>query len=153
MTLTLIVDRQFHCSMDQSTFSISYQYVYCKADLSGDFTSELTITVDGSIENYTWYQDDYSLSNLPADASDYGGASFTNESDSNIFQCLDTDSSNNLDAGGSYSSYDVNTINVSYEYTSEVDSTDSTLVQISNYLNNYNYWFMIGDVQIRCFGT
>ena len=147
------MDRQFHCSMDQSTFSISYQYVYCKANLSNDFTSELSIDVDGSIENYTWYQDDYSLPNLPANASNYGGSSFSNESDSNIFRCLDTDSSNNLDDGGNYSSYDVNAIDVSYEYTSEVDSTDSILVQISNYLDSHNYWFMIGDVSVRCLGT
>ena len=152
LTFILIVNRQFYCNQSRSTFSISYQYVYCIADLTNDFISELTITVDNSSEIYTWYEDDYSLSNLPADASLYGGSSFSNESDSNLFRCLDTTSSNNLDeiTGSGYNSYNVNAITVSYEYSSKVNSNDSILVQISNYLDNHNYWFMIGDVEIRC---
>ena len=109
--------------------------------------------MDSSSDSYTWYKDDYTLSNLPAKASKYGGSSFSSESDSNLFRCLDTDSDNNLDGDGTYSSYDVNAITVSYTYdTSKVNSTDSILVQISNYLDNHNYWFMIGDIEIRCLG-
>ena len=104
-----------------------------------------------SNESYTWYEEE-GLTNLPADASVYNGSYFGTVNDSNIFQCLDTTASNNLDTGSGYNAYNVNAITVSYEYTSKVDSTDSILVQISNFVDNHNYWFMIGDLQVRCLG-
>ena len=145
-------NRQFYCTEDQSTFSISYQYVYCVANLGNDLLSTLTITVGSSSESYSWYEDE-GLTNLPEDASGYGGSYFSRESDSNIFQCLDTNRNNNLDGEGSYNEYNINEITVSYEYTSKVDSTDSILVQISNFVDNHNYWFMIGKVSVRCLGA
>ena len=146
-----IINRQFYCNQS-STFSISYQYVYCVANLTDDFTSELTITVGNSNESYEWYHEEYNLTSLPANASDYDGSTFSIQSNSSIFQCLDTDKDDNLDNNGNYSEYNINTIDVSYEFTANVNSTDSILIQISNYLVNHNYWFMIGNVEIECKG-
>ena len=137
--------RQFYCSVDQSNFTISYQYVYCRPSLSKTFSNNLTITVGDSSEIYTWYDG----MSVPANASDYGGASFSRESDSNMFTCNATTGSN---YAGSDESKIINSYNVSYEYSSKVDRNESILVQISNYLDNHNYWFMIGNVEIECEG-
>ena len=143
------MNRQFYCSDDLSTFSISYQYVYCKANLASSFTSALTITVGSASESYEWY-DKEGLTNLPANASLYGGSNFDKVSDSNMFGCNTTTNSNRA---GSSESESINAITISYEYNaSKVNSTDSILVHIYNFLDNHNYWFMIGDVQIRCLG-
>ena len=146
------MNRQFYCSEDQSIFSISYQYVYCRATtLTDAFETTLEIQVDGTFETYAWTQEDDGY--VPSDASTYDdGYSFSAESDSNMFECLDTDIDNTYTDSTPNTEYNINVITVSYEYTSKVDSTDSILVKISNFVDNHNYWFMIGNVSVRCLG-
>ena len=150
ISFMLIVNRQFYCNESSSTFSISYQYVYCRAStLSNPFKTILNINVNGTSEIYNWTQEDDGY--VPSNASTYtDGYSFSAKNDSNIFECLDTSGGNTYTDNITNTEYNVNAITVSYEYTLKVDSTDSILVQISNYLDNHNYWFMISDVEIRC---
>ena len=150
----MINNRQFYCNESDSTFSISYQYVYCRATTLSDapFKTTLNINVDGTSEIYNWTREDDGY--VPSDASTYDdGYSFPAESNSNIFECLDTSRSNTYTDSTENTEYNVNAITVSYEYTSKVDSTDSILVQISNFVDNHNYWFMIGKVSVRCLGA
>ena len=129
--------------MDQSNFTIRYQYVYCVANLANTFSSELKITVGSSTDTHTWYDG----TTLPADASGYGGSSFAKVDGSSSFKC---NASIGSDKNGE--THNINSYTVSYEYSSRVDRNESVLVQISNFLDNHNYWFMIGNVEIDCEG-
>ena len=87
VTCTLMVNRQFYCSEEQSTFSINYQYVYCRPTDKYNFNSTLMITVGDANQTYEWYS--HTGANVPLDVSSYEqGSSFNGASDSNTFQCV-----------------------------------------------------------------
>jgi len=78
------VFRQFYCAEDESTLSISYQYVYCRGYLK-PFEHYVSITVADRVENYTFYSGD----SVPMNDSGVSGASsFYTESDSAMFDCI-----------------------------------------------------------------
>ena len=59
-----------------------------------------------------------------------------------IFACVDANDDD----------FNVIAFDVSYPLEDEVDSTDSILIHIYNYVDDHRYWFMIGNVQVRCLG-
>ena len=145
ITCTLIVNRQFYCSEERSTFSISYQYVYCRPTDKYNFNSTLMITVGDANQTYEWYSQ--TGANVPLDVSSYEqGSSFNGASDSNTFECV------NMTKTDNGTEHNINEITVTYEYPWKVNSTERILVHISSFLGDHNYWFMVGDVQIRCLG-
>ena len=134
------VFRQFYCAEDESTLSISYQYVYCRGYLK-PFEHYVSITVADRVENYTFYSGD----SVPMNDSGVSGASsFYTESDSAMFDCIDY-------FDGS-SDAEVVAVNVSYQFTSTVNRTDGALVHFYQMMNQKEFWFMITDVEIRCLG-
>ena len=133
------MNRQFYCSEDESTVTITYQYVYCKPSTVGSsFTTTLEVDVGGSSDTYEWY--DETDGYVPSDASTYAdGYSFAVES---TFACVDANGDD----------FNVNGFDVSYTFPDDVDSADSILIHIYNYVDDHRYWFMIGNVQVRCLG-
>lgn len=133
--------RRFHCAVDESYFAISYQYVYCRSPLH-NFRTELFIDVNGARDNYTWYDvDGYHGDNVPNNFTNSGshnidGISFYPQNTSNMLDCDDNQMANS--------------VNVSYTYSSKVNSTDPILVHIHNVLRKSQYWFMVGNVEVEC---
>ena len=137
----LFISRQFYCAEDASTFSINYQYVYCRS-LPHEFQNILYIDVGGVHENYTWYDGEYAPQNSTSSTID-GASSFSTANDSNMFDCVDN--SNNAHV--------VNLINVTYQYSSTVNSADPILIHIFTMLARPGFWFMVGNVEITCTGN
>ena len=141
--------RQFYCAEDESTFSISYQYVYCRS-FDKRLENILYLDVNGKQVNYTWYHVDgygdgqqesapYNFSNSSSYTID-GATSFYNNNGSNMFECLNDDNDNRV----------INTVPVSYEYPYKVNATDPILVHIYTRINIKKFWFMVGGVSVDC---
>ena len=135
-------NRQFHCNEDDSTFSISYQYVYCRS-YDEPFQNILSINAENApMSTCKWYGDD---PNVPLNVSGYANAiSFYDEMDSNLFRCVDQ-SNPEMDQL-------INSVTVSHQYPFTVNSSDSISVRISTYMAEKQFWFMIGDVSVECTG-
>ena len=71
---------------------------------------------------------------------DIGGVSFSKQNESNMLPCEDPDGNAHV----------INIVDVSYTYSSIINSTDPVLVDIFTILKKHQFWFMIGNVEVEC---
>ena len=131
--------RQFYCGEDDSTVTISYKYVYCRS-YAQNFQTYLSVDVNGVEEQYQWYDIDggYNDSNVPINASvsSYGisgATSILRNSESNLLQCVDNSDEDQM----------INAINVSYQYSSKVNSSEPILVHIYSMMKVNEFWMTV----------
>ena len=106
--------------------------------------NEITISVGGNDETYIWYDDElpstYSETGAPMNVTDY--ADYLNDpvnfnaSAAGMFPC----------------DVNANSVTVSYTYSSTVSSSDAILIWIYNNLEQNDFWFMLGNFEVRCLG-
>ena len=94
------------------------------------------------MSTYKWYGDE---PDVPLSVSGYAeGISFYGDTDSNLFRCVD-DSNPEMDQL-------INSVIVSHQYPSTVNSSEPIAVRISTYMAQKQFWFMIGSITVECRG-